>query len=1026
MSAAAPFPPPPTALPPFSSTSRSRHWPTCPRSLPLRLQSAEHMHTSVISNTSLASTVYTLHVGQASVQSDQLSAFASFLLSYLLPLLEGMPPMGRYEANIKAYWCLELSPNGQHFACLSSTLASSTFYSVMWGTSHVLVPVSVASPPLPPNHRTLKFLQVPFECSRLGLPEAVLNLAGYSVTTPSPLSPPSQPPPGSNTVVLLSYRLGANANAAVFIVKVLPPLDDPYLRCLPPFIPQLSKPGHTPFSTLVDNDPLPWTHFSSLRHASAAPAVPSSTVPSPDVTLPVTPSPGPTSVPTLQEPAELDDCLDLPENPFHTRSPLSTTSPVPDLLHSLRMASSVTRPRIDSTASNSAWWPRISQLNTTPWSTHMTPLAPRQQQPQRNAPQMQQRKATDGSTADVSSLTPQVPPRESLVQSPCGTGLRVPVPSGGGLDGTQEPDLVRSPLETHVPPSTSQQMQQRKASDSSTAAASYLSPQVPPRESLVKLPCGTGLRVPVPSGGGLGGTLEPYLVRSPLETHVPPSTSQQMQQRKASDSSTTPASSLSPQVPLRESLVKFPCGTGPRVPVPSGGGLGGTHEPDLVHSPRETHVPPSTSGQMLQRRAPDSLTTAVASLSPQVPPRESRAKSPCGTGRRVPVPAVDGGTQEPGLKSSTWHLPAPSMDTRQQAALPRTSARVSPGYAARGLRTNPSCRSYSYVTSVPRKTEKKSALNPDTRKQYALSASHRVSSSRTSPSARQPTLGKHGQDDLDSPKGFRRPTPKQQFCPLHSPLPPHNDLDLADDPVSAPSPPVPVDSCFPQSPVPSSSVLPPPTQCTERHKRPVLGPGRQNQKRNKRSSQVAAPSQYRSNSESDRASDSDNDSEPDYVPDSSPGSTSDYDADSSVHEGDADDPPDSPPPCPIQFSRPSKLATSLSPAPAPCDDIAATTQRVRYGLLPDNLQELSEDDAEDEQRNKPSPPIRIPAYSTPSKPASASFLQPDRPQRARQPPQPWFKVNPLFKTETPSRATSSLDPAVYTSKREGGAGGALG
>jgi hypothetical protein len=70
--------------------------------------------------------------------------------------------------------------------------------------------------------------------------------------------------------------------------------------------------------------------------------------------------------------------------------------------------------------------------------------------------------------------------------------------------------------------------------------------------------------------------------------------------------------------------------------------------------------------------------------------------------------------------------------------------------------------------------------------------------------------------------------------------------------------------------------------------------------------------------------------------------------------------------------------------------------------------------------------IRIPAYSTPSKPASASFLQPDRPQRARQPPQPWFKVNPLFKTETPSRATSSLDPAVFTSKREGGAGGALG
>jgi len=238
-----------------TANKRLRYWAKDPLEIPPALSSANLMSEQMVSNLPPCPFTFLLEVGQAEVESHELTEFHNFLLQFMTPLLQGMPPMGRYGSRKNAYWCISLSPMGRNFANLSRELSHSGFYTVEWGLRTVTIPVNTAPPPLPPSFKRLKFLNVPLHCARVGLPEAILDAAGYkTVSPPTSSSEPITPVPGA--VVLLRYRLGHQANAAVFIVDVLPPPDDPFLHRLPPFLPQLSTPGRAPFSTFLDKDPL--------------------------------------------------------------------------------------------------------------------------------------------------------------------------------------------------------------------------------------------------------------------------------------------------------------------------------------------------------------------------------------------------------------------------------------------------------------------------------------------------------------------------------------------------------------------------------------------------------------------------------------------------------------------------------------------------------------------------------------------------------------------------------------------------
>ena len=200
---------------------------------------------------------YTLLVGEATVRPERLAAFQQFLLSHVQPLLAGMPAMGRFGRGAGAVWCLELSRSGACFAALSRDLSHGGHYSVVWEGTPVLIPVRASQRTLPASSLRLTIQQVPLHCSCVGLPEALLQLAGYHPTRCPPVWPIAAPAAGSRSVVVLQYRLGQGANAAEFLVDVLPPPDDPFLSQLPLFAPAMPVPGGKPLSVFVAKDPHP-------------------------------------------------------------------------------------------------------------------------------------------------------------------------------------------------------------------------------------------------------------------------------------------------------------------------------------------------------------------------------------------------------------------------------------------------------------------------------------------------------------------------------------------------------------------------------------------------------------------------------------------------------------------------------------------------------------------------------------------------------------------------------------------------
>ena len=201
-----------------------------------------------------STSTYFLEVSQSSVEASALPAFSSFLRSHFASMPADIAQVGAPRGRRDRLW-ITLDSEGPGYAELSRSLAHTGHYTVAWQDSQVMVPVTMRHLSHPAAI-TLKFLNVPPDCSREGLPEAVLSLAGYNCVPVSPDAPPTTPAPGSGMVHLLGYRLGGGNNAAHFVIDVLAPPDDPHLRRLPPRMAELSSPDDGQFYTLVDNDPL--------------------------------------------------------------------------------------------------------------------------------------------------------------------------------------------------------------------------------------------------------------------------------------------------------------------------------------------------------------------------------------------------------------------------------------------------------------------------------------------------------------------------------------------------------------------------------------------------------------------------------------------------------------------------------------------------------------------------------------------------------------------------------------------------
>lgn len=307
--------PPPSCLPSHACsdtpTARATCWLKDPRLLPAMLRDNAPMHHRV-NYLSGKDAVYCLEVSKAAVSLAEYPRFSAFLHSLLRGMDGTVMQVGKMGKAPRDKWWVRLNPDGPGFADLSRSLEHTGHYTVQWGDRQVTVPSSLRCPVVPPSAVQLKFLNVPPECSREGLPEAVLSLAGYTAVPATPGAPPRAPEAGSDLVVLLRYRLGGGDNAAAFVVDVIPPEDDPHLRRLPPCIRELSEPDEGQFFTFVQDDPLwhaPHPGYSPSPSPTADP--PTCPTPSREAVPPANPGVAPLPAPSQATPCgsqEADEC----------------------------------------------------------------------------------------------------------------------------------------------------------------------------------------------------------------------------------------------------------------------------------------------------------------------------------------------------------------------------------------------------------------------------------------------------------------------------------------------------------------------------------------------------------------------------------------------------------------------------------------------------------------------------------------------------------------------------------------------
>ena len=198
--------------------------------------------------------VFTVRTNSGVSPTIPRSAIQSALCSQLQPLLDG----NTRQSHPQGDWCIDPDPAAPHYADLMRLLNPGSIYLPIPGTSEstiVKVDNSFRLSPLMPLK--LLFRQIPIECSGIGFPEAVLEHAGYRVVASSD-RPLRAPPSGS--VHIIKYWAGTDKESrqpddSIICIHVLPPVDDPHLRHLPPRL--ILGGGRQDVFTSVERDPLP-------------------------------------------------------------------------------------------------------------------------------------------------------------------------------------------------------------------------------------------------------------------------------------------------------------------------------------------------------------------------------------------------------------------------------------------------------------------------------------------------------------------------------------------------------------------------------------------------------------------------------------------------------------------------------------------------------------------------------------------------------------------------------------------------
>lgn len=139
---------------------RKSAWALNTQAIPPSLAHSPFMPTHPISLLTSCPYTFILDVGQANVLDEELPDLLASLLTYLTPLLQGMPPMGRYGVRRTAYWSITLSPTGRHFAELSRDISHTGFFTFSWRQRQISIKTSSPPPILPPCTVRLKLLNV--------------------------------------------------------------------------------------------------------------------------------------------------------------------------------------------------------------------------------------------------------------------------------------------------------------------------------------------------------------------------------------------------------------------------------------------------------------------------------------------------------------------------------------------------------------------------------------------------------------------------------------------------------------------------------------------------------------------------------------------------------------------------------------------------------------------------------------------------------------------------------------------------
>ena len=210
---------------------------------------------------------HTLHVKHAASPSIPMRRITSALMQQLRPKLLGSSSSMGFSASEDKCW-VTLARDCASYAEVSNMLNNGGAYPLtLPGGAIVSVPITHRYQYVPSSARNILFFNIPPHFNVEELPQAVFNMAGYTVLFPDPhdLAVPTSPPP--NHVTLLRFRPGktksGHANDATMVVTILTPLEDPFLRHLPPgfYVPEWDD----VFLTLVENDPLPKVPRPSVR-----------------------------------------------------------------------------------------------------------------------------------------------------------------------------------------------------------------------------------------------------------------------------------------------------------------------------------------------------------------------------------------------------------------------------------------------------------------------------------------------------------------------------------------------------------------------------------------------------------------------------------------------------------------------------------------------------------------------------------------------------------------------------------------